>query len=87
MVEVTQGNAREAAAAAQRLLNDPYLAETLDEMVVAATERAITNPDRQARREARHEALAIARLRVNLQTVAERWREAARVLEAARKHE
>ena len=87
MVEVTQANAREAAAAAERLLRDPFLSEALDEMVTNATERAIAGPKRKARREARHEALAVCRLRVNLQTVAEQWRDAARVLEQARKHE
>jgi hypothetical protein len=87
MLEVTDANAREAAAAAERLLRDPFLAEALDEMVANATERAITAPRRSERREARHEVLAIQRLRVNLHAVMEHWRDAARVLRQAKAHE
>jgi tRNA C32,U32 (ribose-2'-O)-methylase TrmJ len=87
MVEITEANAREAAAAATRLLNDPYLSETLDEMVADATQRAITAQSRAERREGRAEVLAIHRLRVNLQSVMENWRDAARVAERARAHE
>lgn len=87
MVEITDANAREAAAAATRLLNDPYLAEALDEMVANATERAIAAPKRAERREGRHEVLAIQRLRVNLHAVMENWRDAARVLQQAKAHE
>jgi hypothetical protein len=87
MVDITEGNAREAAAAATRLLHDPFLAEALDEMVVDATTRAITAPNRADRREARHEVLAINRLRVNLHSVMDHWQDAARLLQQAKAHE
>ena len=45
MVEITEANAREAAGAAERLLNDPWLKETLDELVIANTQAAIQETD------------------------------------------
>ena len=87
MVEISDANAREAATAATRLLNDPFLAEALDEMVADATQRAITGAKAIERREARHEVLAIHRLRINLQSVMQHWQDAARVLQAAKAHE
>ena len=85
--EITDANAREAGAAAQRLLHDPFLKEALDEMVADATQRAIIANDRAERREARHEVLAIQRLRVNLESVFQHWRDAAQVLQSAKAHE
>lgn len=84
---MTDTNAREAAAAATRLLHDPFLAEALDEMVVSATQRAIAGTSRADRREARHEVLAIHRLRVNLESVMKDWQDAARLLQRAKAHE
>lgn len=86
-IEVTEANAREAAAAAQRLLNDTWLKETLDELVAMATERAIFADDKRLRDEARHEVMAIARLRATLMDVANTWRTAAEQRLRAAAHE
>jgi hypothetical protein len=87
MVEVTEANAREAGAAAARLLRDPYLAETLDEMVSAATQTAIFSEDAEARESARCDVLAIFRLRTNLQATMDNWQTAAQTLLRAKAHE
>lgn len=64
---------RAAAAAAQRLAADPYLRETLDEMVTGAAELAINHPDPATREENRQLVLAVGRLRNTLQNVWESW--------------
>lgn len=87
MVEITEANAREAAAAAERLLGDRFLAETLDEMVAIETQRAITLPEPRDRETARHQVIAIMTLRANLAAVLENWRAAAAMLRAQRAHE
>lgn len=87
MVEVTEANAREAAAAAMRILGDVWLAETLDEMVATNTQTAITGTDRHEREGARLQVLAIMQLRANLQSVAENWRAAAELQKRMRANE
>jgi hypothetical protein len=87
MVQITDTNARAAADAAARLMNDPFLAETLDEMVQLATDTAIRGPTPAAREEARHKVLAIIELRGNLQAVFDNWQSAAKTLQQQRAHE
>jgi hypothetical protein len=87
MVEVNEANAREAGAAADRLIRDVFLQEALDEMIGMATEKAITGADRRVRREARHDCLAIMRLRDNLRAVFENWQAAADLHKRERAHE
>jgi hypothetical protein len=87
MVDITEHNAREAAAAAERLLRDPFLAEAFDEMVSAATQTAITGRVADERETARQKVLAIMELRANLQSVCENWRAAAATLQRGRAHE
>lgn len=87
MVEVTDANAREAAAAAERLLHDPFLNEALDEMIQIATEQAITGETRERRRDGRFTALAIVRLRGNLTAVFQTWQGAAETLRHAKANE
>jgi len=79
--------AREAATAAERLLNDRFLQEALDEMIQMATEAAITGDTRDARRDGRYLALAILKLRGNLQAVVDHVRSAAGTERAAKAHE
>lgn len=66
---------REAAAAAERLLADPYLREALDEITRRQTERAIVSPDAMQRETARLMVLAIGELRADLMAVIEQWRD------------
>jgi hypothetical protein len=87
MVEVTEANAREAGSAAARLLRDPYLAETLDEMVAGATKTAIFDDDAEVREQARCDVLAIFRLRTTLQATMDNWQSAAQTLLRAKAHE
>jgi hypothetical protein len=87
MVHVTDANARAAADAASRLLQDPFLSETLDEMTQLATDTAIRGANSIVREEARQEVLAIIKLRGSLQTVFESWQTAAAVLQQRRAHE
>jgi len=87
MVEITDANARAAAEAAGRLLHDPFLAETLDEMTQLATDTAIRGANSIVREESRQEVLAIIKLRGSLQTVFESWQTAAAVLQQRRAHE
>lgn len=87
MVEITEHNAREAGAAAQRLLTDRYLAEALNEMVSMETEKAIMGPTPEAREQARQQVLAVNQLRVNLQAVAENWQSLAQTLNAEKQWE
>lgn len=86
-MEITEANAREAAAAAERLLNDRFLQEALGEMLQLATERAIYGPLAIEREDARNEAIAITGLQRNLISVAEGWQAAAETLTKARAHE
>jgi hypothetical protein len=87
MVEITEANAREAASAAERLLNDPWLRETLDELIGINTRDAIMLPDAVKREEARQMVLAISALCSTLQSVCDNWRQAAGVRRRARVHE
>jgi hypothetical protein len=87
VVQVTDANARAAADAASRLLHDPFLSETLDEMTQLATDTAIRGANSIVREEARQEVLAIIKLRGSLQTVFESWQTAAAVLQQRRAHE
>jgi hypothetical protein len=87
MVEITEANAREAGQAAERLLADRFLAETLDEIIMINTEQAIVHKDRDMRREARHLVLAVQSLRTQLRAVFEHWRDAAKIYQSARARE
>lgn len=87
MVDITEANAREAGAAAERLLQDRFLQEALGEMLQMATERAIYSPAPRERRDARFEAIAITALQRNLIATADSWKAAAEVFMKARTHE
>lgn len=87
MVEFTDARAREAGAAAERLLKDTFLKEALDEMIQLATEQAITGRTRKLRRDSRHDALAVMRLQHNLEAVFVQWQDAATLLQRAKAHE
>jgi hypothetical protein len=84
---ITDANAREAAAAAERLLGDLYLRETLDELVAINTRVAMTGLTAAEREDGRQMVLAIDRLRATLTAVFEHWRGAAAVLQQAQSHE
>lgn len=87
MVEITEANAREAAGAAERLLNDPWLKETLDELVIANTQAAIQEADAEKREAARQMVLAIGALRATLTGVFENWRQAVDTRKRRVRHE
>ena len=87
MVEITEANAREAAAAAERLLRDPFLSELLDEMVSLRTNEAINGPDPDAREGARRQVIAVVELRGHLVSTIDSWRTAAQVLMQQRANE
>ena len=86
-MEITEANAREAAAAAERLLRDPFLAELLDEMVALRTNTAINGPTADHREDARRQVIAIVELRGHLVGTIDGWRSAAQTLMAQRAHE
>jgi hypothetical protein len=71
---MTEDQAREAGAAAERLLGDKFLAETLDEMIEINTQLAITGKDAAEREAARYAVIAIMQIRANLLAVVENWR-------------
>jgi hypothetical protein len=75
VVEITEVNAREASVAAERLLADPWLRETLDELMAINTQNAIMQADAAKREEARQMVLAIGALRATLTNVFENWKE------------
>lgn len=87
MVEITDANARAAADAAGRLLRDPFLVETLDEMVQLATDAAIRGANSIVREEARQEVLAILKLRGALTSVFENWQAASALLQRQKANE
>ena len=86
-LEITEANAREAGAAASRLLRDQFLNEALDEMIEMHTQTAITGPTADDREDARRQVNAIMALRANLKMVFENWQSAATVLAQAKAHE
>lgn len=87
MVTITEANAREASAAAERLLHDRFLQEALGEMLQISMERAVYAPLREERRAGRFEAVAITNLQRNLIATADSWKQAADLLLRARAHE
>ena len=58
-LQINTENAREAAAAAQRLLNDPFLREALDEQVMRHNDAALRGLTLEAREYARLRVLAV----------------------------
>jgi len=87
MVDLTDATGREAGAAAERLLADPYLKEALDEMIQRHTDLAIRGMGADQREESRNLVLAILELRGTLRSVLESWRGAAAAAAAARARE
>lgn len=86
-LQITEENARAAAAAAQRLLNDPFLSEALDEQVMRHSDGALRGLTVEAREYARLRVLAVMDLRADLASVVENWAAAAKVLQQSRAHE
>jgi len=86
-LQITEDNAREAAAAAQRLLNDPFLREALDEQIMRHSGTALRGVSVEEREYARLRVLAVMDLRADLEAVMENWKSAASVLQQRRAHE
>jgi hypothetical protein len=87
MVEITDANMREAGQAAERLLNDPFLTEALNEIVGINTERAIAAALPEEREKSRQMVLAVDALRTELKSVFEYWKSAPQRAQAARARE
>jgi hypothetical protein len=86
-LQITEENAREAAAAAQRLLNDPYLTEALDEQVMRHNDTALRGLTVEEREYARLRVRAVMDLRADLAAVVENWKSVADTLQRRRAHE
>jgi len=86
-LQINTENAREAAAAAQRLLNYPFLREALDEQVMRHNDAALRGLTLEAREYARLRVLAVLDLRADLAATVENWQSAATVLQQSQAHE
>lgn len=79
--------ARAAAASAERLLQDPYLNQVLDESIAAETLTAMTGATAEHRDRARYSALALKNLREGFADTVKHWRDRQKIAEAARARE
>ena len=84
---ITPDNAREASAAAQRLLNDPFLREALDEQVMRHADVAQRGQTVELREYSRMRVQAIMDLRADLAAVLESWNSQAQMQRQAQAHE